>query len=92
MLVIPVKAEVIFPPLHEHGIDISANGLGEKWNILEKDLFLEVFGACGYDRYFLTQHKGNQICQGFSGARARFQGCRGTMKNGLPDQLRHTQL
>ncbi len=91
-LKIPVQAEVILPPLHEHAIHLNTCGSGEERDILEENLFLKILCSCGNDGLFAAEHKRHQVTQGFARPCACFHNGRHLLLDGLLDQVGHLNL
>ena len=66
-----LAADVVAAALHVADLELLVfEVLLEERNVLEKELFLQVFGACGDDDAAFRKDRGNKVGERFSGASA----------------------
>ena len=66
-----LAAQVIRPPFHQAGADAAREKLLQEGNVLEKELFLQVFGPGGDHDAFAREQCGHQVRQRLPRAGAR---------------------
>ncbi len=89
--------QIIGPALHQGGLDWNFQQIGQKWNVLEEDLFLEIDGVGGYHNPMSgiipeIQQGWNQIGKCFSCPRSSLQHDGFALLQPRPNRLRGNQL
>ena len=91
-LMIPIQTKIIGSSFHKHGVYFLARCNRKDRNILEKNLFLKIFGPGRNDCLFIAEEDRDKVAQSFSGAGPGFDQSDGIEPERLQNQICHLEL
>jgi len=87
-----MATEIVSPAFQQGDTGAAPQGLAHLGQIPMEELFLEILGAGGEEQFATGQQGGDEIGEGFAGARARLADQNAAIGQGLGHRLGHGQL